>query len=197
MAYAQTFNPPELTTDAGTLRHQLENAFLFQGLQAPENITNSRLTFSFVLTADKASREYISGCNRMREQMENGGTQALAEAVGAFENCINATKRSLRLLERLGRQKDGGGITRDVRKLAQNASSTLTDVRDSVEHIDADIVSGEGLRLGDAHVLMITKTGDALEIGSKKISFLVLGGTVKALNEAGSGIIKYLLDQQA
>lgn len=197
MAYAQTFNPPDLPADAGTLRHQLENALLFQGLHAPANTTNSRLVLSFLLTADKASREYISGCNRMREQMANGGTQALAEAVGAFENCINATKRSLRLMDRLGRRQDGVEISRHVKKLAQNAGSALTDVRDGIEHIDADIVSGEGLQPGDAHMLMITKAGDALEIGSNKISFVALCATVKALNTAGSEIINCLLDQSS
>lgn len=195
MAYGPAFDPPELPADASTLRHQLEDAVLVQGRQGPDTTPTARLVLSYLFTTDKAAREYMSGCSRMRDHMQHGSMQARVEALGAFENCINATKRSLRLLERLAQDPRGPGIDRTVRKLAQNSRKTLTHVRDRIEHIDADIVADEGLQPGEAHMLTITKTGKALEIGANKISFATLRSTIKGLHSVGIGIVAELPKQ--
>ncbi|OHC65970.1 MAG: hypothetical protein A2045_08570 [Rhodocyclales bacterium GWA2_65_20] len=148
---------------------------------------------TYVITTDKAAREYVTGCRRIQDHMvAGGGIQAFVEGIGHFENCINSVKRALRALGRLGTQPDGPVIDRTVRKLAQSKSKTITNLRDAIEHMDADIVTGEGIPEGAPHLLTIDKQGDHLEIGTHQISIIELHGIVKALYFAGSAIIQAL-----
>ena len=131
--------------------------------------------------------------HRINDHMvANGGIQAYVEGVGHFETCINSAKRALRALGRLGTQPDAPAIDRTIRRLAQSWASTITDLRDAIEHIDSDIVSGAGVLEGDPHLLTIDKSGENLEIGSYRISVTRLHGVVKALHAAGLAIIHSL-----
>ena len=195
MAYAAEFSPPDLPSDAGTLRQQLEGVLFSRGQVGPEHISTTRLILAYVLVTDKAVREFRYGCTRMQDQVQRGGIDALAESLGAFENCVNATKRSLRLLERIASQRGAMTIDRTTRRLAQSSGTSLTDVRDCIEHVDADIVSDEGLQPGEAHMLMITKAGDALEIGPNRLAFSALGSTLRGLHAAGQSFLQAISEQ--
>jgi hypothetical protein len=148
---------------------------------------------TYMVTTDKAAREYMAGCRRVRDNVNaNGGIQAFVEGVGHFENCINATKRALRALERLGTQQDGPAIDRKIRKLAQSQTKTITHLRDAIEHMDAIIVSGAGIPEGLPHLLTIDKTGENLEIGTHQIPIAGLQGVVRALHVLGLAVIQAL-----
>ena len=121
-----------------------------------------------------------------------GGIQAFVEGVGHFENCINAAKRALRALGRLGTQQDGPTIDRTLRKLAQSQAKTVTDLRDAIEHMDEDIVSSAGIPEGAPHLLTLDKTGDNLEVGTHRIPVVGLHGVVRSLHAAGLAIIQAL-----
>lgn len=193
MAYLERFEPPELSAGTSTLRKQLELGMVFHARQVPPSPGTARLLMTYVITTDKAAREYMAGCRRVQDHMTaGGGIQAFVEGVGHFENCINALKRALRVLGRLGTQHDGPEIDRTIRKLAQSQAKTITDLRDAIEHMDADIVSDAGLPEGAPHLLTIDKTGANLEIGTHRISVAGLHGTVRALHSAGLAIIKAL-----
>lgn len=121
-----------------------------------------------------------------------GGIQAFFEGVGHFENCINSAKRALRALGRLGTQQDGPVIDRAIRKLAQSQATAITNLRDAIEHMDADIVTGAGIPEGDPHLLTVSKEGDQLEIGGYRISIIALQSVIKALYSAGFAMIQAL-----
>jgi hypothetical protein len=193
MAYLERFEPPELPAGASTLRNQLELGMVFHARQIPPSPSTARLLTTYMITTDKAAREYMAGCRRVRDHMNaNGGIQAFVEGVGHFENCINAAKRALRALGRLGTQQDGPALDRTIRKLAQSQAKTITDLRDAIEHIDADIVAESGIPEGLPHLLTIDKKGEHLEIGTHRIPVAGLQGVVRGLHAAGLAIIHVL-----
>ncbi len=193
MAYPERFEPPELLAGASTLRKRLELGMVFHAKQVPPSTSTARLLTTYMITTDKAAREYVAGCRRIQDHMTaGGGIQAFVEGVGHFENCINAAKRALRALGRLGSQQDRPAIDRNIRKLAQSQSKTITDLRDTIEHMDADIVSGSGVPDGAPHLLTIDKKGDNLEIGTHLIPIAGLQGVVNALHSAGLALIQAL-----
>ncbi len=193
MAYLERFGPPDLPSGASTLRCQLELGMVFHARQVPPSPSTSRLLTMYMITTDKAAREYAAGCRRVKDHMDaDGGIQAFVEGVGHFENCINSAKRALRALGRLGTQQDGPVIDRVIRKLAQSQATAITYLRDAIEHMDADIVTAAGIPEGDPHLLTINKQGDYLEIGAHRISIIALQSVVMALHSAGSAIIQAL-----
>lgn len=193
MAHIERFEPPELPAGASTLRIQLELGMVFHARQVPPTSSTVRLVTTYMITTDKAAREYMAGCRRVRDHMiAGGGIQSFVEGVGHFENCINSAKRALRALGRLGTQEDGPPIDRTIRKLAQSQATTITDLRDSIEHMDEKILSGSGIPEGAPHLLTIDKQGDNLEIGTHRIPIAGLQGVVRALHSAGLAIIQAL-----
>lgn len=151
MTYLATFNAPALEDVKSTLRWQLEAGIVFHARQVPNLPQAGRLLFAYVIVTDKAVREYRAGHGCISEHMAaGGGIRAFVEGVGHFENCINSTKRALRLLTRLANNPDVPALDRTVRRLAHVWSNEVTSVRDTIEHIDDDIMSVPGLPDGSA-----------------------------------------------
>lgn len=193
MAYLDRFEPPELPPGASTLRSQLALGMVFHARQVPPSQVTARLLTTYMVTTDKASREYMAGCRRVRDHMNaDGGIQAFFEGVGHFENSINATKRAVRALGRLGTQQGGPAIDRAIRKLAQSQSKAITALRDAIEHMDEGIVSDSGIPDGAPHLLTIDRAGDILEIGTHRLQIVSLQGTLGTLHTAGLAMIHAL-----
>lgn len=122
----------------------------------------------------------------------NGGIQAFVEGVGHFENSITAAKRAFRALGRLGTQQDGPTIDRTIRRLAQSQAATITNLRNSIEHMDEIIVSDSGIPEGSPHLLTIDKTGENLEIGTHQFPIFKLHDVLHTLHATGLSIIHAL-----
>lgn len=193
MAYLERFEPPELLAGASTLRNQLENSMVFHARQIPTSPSTTRLLMTYLITTDKAAREYNSGCRRVRDHMDaNGGIQEFVEGAGHFENCINATKRALRAFQKLGKSKaksDRLTIDRVIRKLATSFDRKISCIRNSIEHIDDDIFSDAGIPEGLPHLLTIDRKGENLEIGTHRMPIVDLRFAICALHDAGTAII--------
>ena len=193
MSHLATFDAPVLEAGHSTLRWQLEAGIIYNAREVPNLPDAGRLLFAYLVVTDKAVREYRAGYKRISEHMATGGdTAAYVEGVGHFENCINATKRALRLLTRLASQPKGPELDRTARRVANVWADQVTNVRDAIEHIDNDIVSEAGLPDGSAHMLTINGNGTQLEIGTHHITFVALAGTLQSLFRAGTEIVKAL-----
>ena len=193
MSNVATFDAPLLEAGQSTLRWQLEVGIVYHARQVPNLPDAGRLLFAYLVITDKAMREYSAGHKRISEHMSKGGdTAAYVEGVGDFENCINATKRALRLLKRLAEHPNGPELNRTSRRIADVWSNQVTDVRDAIEHIDNGIISKTGLPDGSAHMLTINAGGTQLEIGSHNITFIALAATLQSLFRAGKEIIQAL-----
>ena len=193
MTYLAAFDAPPLEDVTSTLRGQLAAGIVFHARQLPPLPKAGRLLFSYLLVTDKAVREYRAGYKCISEHMAaDGGITSFVEGIGHFENCINSTKRALRLLTRLANNPDIPSLDRTVRHLAQLWSDKVTGVRDAIEHIDYDIVSETGLPDGSAHMLTISHDGSQLEISSHSLTFVALASTLRSLLRAGTAMIQTL-----
>jgi hypothetical protein len=192
MAYIDQFDAPELKAEAATLRKQLELALVFHGRQIPTNSSTGRLLTTYLITADKAAREYIAGYRRIKDHIAGNGVQSFVEGVNHFETCINSAKRALRVLERIGAQRGGLILDRTIRNLARSRAETITSIRDSIEHIDTDILSDTAISEGNAHLLTLDKSGVKLEIGKNSITLVALHSAMEVLYKAGIAMVNGL-----
>jgi hypothetical protein len=192
MAYLSHFDPPLLDQKLGTLRGHFELGLILQGRQPPQNKSVSRLFTAYLIVVDKAIREYRSGCIMVMENMNSGGIRPYVEGTGHFETCINSVKRAMRLLTRIVRAPENPTADRQLRRSISVWEAQLTNVRDAIEHIDADILSNGGLDEGMAHLLTISNDGLRIEIGTYSIPLQALYSTIVSLHEAGSAMIQSL-----
>lgn len=192
MAYLSHFDPPLLDESLGTLRGHFELGLVLQGRQSPQNEVVSRLLTAYLIVVDKAIREYRSGCSKVIENMQSGGVTPYVEGTGHFETCINSVKRAMRLLTRIVRAPESPTNDRQIRRSATVWEKQLTDVRDAIEHIDADILSNGGVEEGMAHLLTVSNDGLRLEIGACSMPLTALHSTIASLHEAGSVMIQSL-----
>ena len=192
MAYLSKFDPPLLDSKSGSLRGQFQLGLILQGRQPPQNKAVSRLLTAFLIVVDKAVREYSAGCSRVQENMTSGGIRPYIEGTGHFETCINSVKRAMRLLTRIVNSSGGIATDRLVRRSISAWEKQLTDVRDAIEHIDADILRDEGIEEGMAHLLTISDDGERLEIAAHFIPISALHSTISSLHAIGSTMIQSL-----
>ena len=192
MAYLSHFDPPLLDENMGTLRGHFELGLLLQGRQPPQDKSVSRLFTAYLIVVDKAIREYRSGCIMVMENMKSGGIRPYVEGTGHFETCINSVKRAMRLLTGIARAPESPTADRQLRRSIRVWDTQLTNVRDAIEHIDADILSNGGLEEGMAHLLTISGDGLRLEIGAHSMPLHALHSTITSLHEAGSVMIQSL-----
>jgi hypothetical protein len=192
MAYLSKFDPPLFDESLGTLRGHLELGLILQGRQPPQDKAVSRFFTAYLIVVDKAIREYRSGCIKVMENMKSGGIRPFVEGTGHFETCINSVKRAMRLLTRIVRAPESPTADRQLRRSIAVWETQLTNVRDAIEHIDADILSNGGLEEGMAHLLTISDDGLNLEIGAHSMSLQALHSTIVSLHQTGSIMIQSL-----
>jgi hypothetical protein len=193
--YFEDLEAPEGEDLRPPLRLHFEVRVLFHGKRPPQTKATDRLLLAYVLVVDKAVREYIAGPTALLEHLRGeDGTVALIEGLGRFETCLNTAKRALRLLTMLGARADAPTLDRTVRNLAHARAGEVTNVRDTIEHIDRDILAPSGLKDGEAHLLMVNKEGTHLEIADHQISFCALRATLGALHRAGIEMVDALRD---
>ena len=192
MAYLSHFDPPLLDENLGTLRGHFELGLILQGRQPPQDKSVSRLFTAYLIVVDKAIREYRSGCIKVMENMKSGGIRPYVEGTGHFETCINSVKRAMRLLTRIVRAPESPTTDRQLRRSVTVWETQRTNVRDAIEHSDADILSNGGLEEGMAHLLTISDDGLHLQIGAHSMPLQALHSTIASLHEAGSVMIQSL-----
>ncbi len=142
---------------------------------------------NFVRLVDKAVRAYgaaraamimqIEDMNRLREAASRMAYEGMTlegsslPALGFtdhFEDCITATDRLLKLLERIKSAKMP--VVREVRVIVGAYSKDIRGLRNIIEHIAEEISKGE---FKDGQFIMIAPTvdGSAATLGSNRIAF--------------------------
>ncbi len=191
MPYIHSLDAPGVDDLKASLRTNFELRMVYHGKQPPPSQPTARLLFAYLLVVDKAVREYVTGDSALLKHIhDKGGTASFIEGVGHFETCVNTLKRALRLITMLGTKSDAPAFDRTLRKLAHARSEEITHVRDAIEHIDRDILSG--LQEGEAHLLTVDQAGEKLQITKHEIPFRALHTTIGALYKAGLDMIDAL-----
>jgi hypothetical protein len=190
MPYFTELNAPDLSDVGEPLATRMIVALLFHGKESPANAAESRLLTGFVMVTDKALREYKAGRETLILYSKSANQMALMfEGVGRMETCISSTKRAFRFLERLAALPATVQVDRTLRRLVQSWENSLTPIRDAIEHIDGDIVSENGIKPGDAHLLAMSNDGEHLEIFTHRLSLSDLAKALRSLHRAGLEIL--------
>jgi len=147
-----------------------------------------------VRLSDKAVLEYlrarqmvlaqINESNRPPEEMAKTGRIIYMFAfVDHMENCINACRRLLALLDRV---KSDTSIPDNapVKIAVEHAlSKDVFDFRNTIEHMEERIESGQ-IRDGEPVVLMLSADSKAIEVGRHRMSLESLASLLVALHGA-------------
>jgi len=149
---------------------------------------------NFVRLNDKALNEYQAARLAQIKLIECGGSEFLAGGwewflrfIGHFENCINATSRLIRMIDRILGERGALAVPRTQRRLIEACSKSILEIRNAIEHMDEAIQRGEVT--GDQPVMLnIGEPGDRATLGTFQVRFSDLAITLRRLNE----IAKYM-----
>jgi hypothetical protein len=190
--YINQLNVPDMMEARTSLRSKVVEAMVLHAKRTPSDTTTSRLFTSFLLRVDKSARECLAGREALVAYVGSSNETGLfIEGLGRYETCISTVKRAFRLFERLKNRSDFPMQDRTLRNLIHTWDRSVTDVRDGIEHMDERIAANE-LADGEAHALIVDKTGSFLELGSHRLSFIAVHGAIKNLYRAGTAMIEAL-----
>lgn len=146
----------------------------------------------FARLVDKGIYEYqlarehlvkqVMESKRPYEELVRGRIIYMDGFTNHLENCINAVGRLLRLRDKLLSQQLDPPIPKTLRKVLQASSSTLVDVRNTMEHMD-DVIRRDELEEGEVGILSLGKDQASAVIGGYSISFRDLETTLRKLHE--------------
>ena len=133
-----------------------------QGLSAREGLYRR----NFVRLVDQALKEYEDARIALVELISISGNEFVAGGWELFfrfirhlENCINATSRVIKIMQRIKSQPGSLAIPQMTRRLIESVSSNIADVRDAVEHME-EIIRKDELTSGQPVMLGIGEPGD-------------------------------------
>lgn len=108
--------------------------------------------------------DQIKEANRPAKEIEKTGRHiVLFGFTNHIEDCINAIRRTYKLLERIKTEEVSPPIPREIRRLLESKSADITNSRNLVEHID-EIISRDELAPNKPIMLAITKNSDGVKI---------------------------------
>jgi hypothetical protein len=189
MAYSETFIHRKIDDLNSLCGRFIRNAF-FYTKKIPEG-KQARLLTSIVVCTDKAKREYNFAVESMHKHHSvEGDYNDLIIGLGHFENCINAIKRSLRVLNRIKGEKDLPSIDKAILNIIQKYEPSITNIRDSIEHLEGELL--KSIEVGEAHLLAIKKDGLSLELGKNEIKISDIENVIRKLHLCTEEIINML-----
>lgn len=162
--------------DISDLTTPLLPALLAQALIGNKELSRKSSLYrnNFVRLVDKAIFEYQESRStiiaQIEEMVETGRVLHILNFTDHFENCINATARLLKLLDKIKNESRSPSISRLVRRLVEAYSKSIPDIRNAIEHM-AKIIQKDELIEGSPVMLAITDDADGAMIASYHIKF--------------------------
>jgi hypothetical protein len=152
----------------------------------------------FIRLLDKAVDEYnkarelivaqIAEGQRSSEEMTKDGRHIyMFKFVNHMENCTSSVRRILRFLDILKGKQDGLAFSRTVRKHIESLTSSIVDVRDTIEHMD-ERIQNDIFQSNEPVMLKISDTQDGIMIAAHSLKFSVLSTLIKKLHELGQSM---------
>ncbi len=111
----------------------------------PENFQSRLLEASYIRMVDHTIREYRSARTALLEHTRtpNDVMGPLFVATGHMEAFLISLRRAIRFLERIKRDKYTDQMPRRPLVLSSENIRLITDMRNSIEHLDKDIMNKE------------------------------------------------------
>lgn len=150
-----------------------------------------RLVDKAVYEYQKARDTLVAGVDDWNHPVEDMVKRGkLFKLTDHTENCINAVRRLLQLLDRIKSDSGAPIIDRMQRKSIETYSRSVKDVRDTIEHMDERIHKDQ---LGEDKpiVLKLSDQGDRVEIGDTYITFNDLAQTIRKLHEIAARLLEH------
>ena len=155
----------------------------------------------FIRLIDKAVDEYnaarelivaqIAEGRRSSEEMAKDGRHIyMFKFVDHMENCISSVRRIIRFLNVLKGNQDGLAFSRTVRKQIESLTSSIVDVRDTIEHMD-ERIQNDIIQTSEPVMLKISDTQDGIMIAAHSLKFSVLSTLIKKLHELGQSMAEW------
>src|SRR5439155_21748412 len=106
-----------------------------------------------------------------------------------LENCINATRRLLGIVERIKGDGKAAPIPRETRRLLESIRKQVIDVRDVIEHMD-ETVQKEGIKENEPVILSLSRERrDKVSIAGYSLELCRLGQTLRVLHRVGVALL--------
>jgi hypothetical protein len=150
---------------------------------------------NFVRLVDKAVLEYQEAHSALIKQIEEGGAEVIPTGAASFfrfihhfENCINATSRLLKLIERIKCEGGALHLPRLARRSIEAHGRGVPDIRNAIEHMD-EIIRKDELAEGQPVMLGIGGEGDTAVIAGYHVRFGDLALTLRRLHEVACHLL--------
>ncbi len=151
---------------------------------------------NFVRLVDQAVKEYEDARIALIEligisgnEFLTGGWELFFRFVRHLENCINATNRAIRTMERIKSEPGSLAVPKIARRLIKSISDDIRELRDAIEHMD-EIIQKDGLTGEQPVMLGIGEPGDRLILARYYVRFADLATTLRKLNEVAHLLVQ-------
>jgi len=188
--------------DISDLTTPLLPSLLVQALIGNKELSRKTILYrsNFIRLVDKAVFEYqesrstiinqIEEMQRPDEEMaETGRILYILNFTDHFENCINATARLLKLLDRIKKEYGPPSIPKVVRNSVKAHSKSISNVRIAIEHMD-EIIRKDEIVEGQPVMLSVGDNGDKATIASYHIKFNDLAITLHKLHAVAKQLLQ-------
>ncbi len=153
---------------------------------------------NFIRLIDKSVKEYLEAreaillqikeTNQSSEEMQKKGRVLyILRFVDHAENCVNAIRRLLHLLEFMKKERMSPSIPKIPRKLIEAHGNIIRKIRNTVEHLDEKIQKDEHGE-GEPVMLFLAEDEKSMVIGKLNLRFCDLESVIRNFYNIG----KYL-----
>jgi hypothetical protein len=149
----------------------------------------------YVRLVERSIVEYQRARAAIYRLLQPGGLQDYYDAQDHFENCIHNVHRAILYLERLRRfgfrKRDGSVFIprpRDLEVLSETARQAVRNLRDSIEHLDQDIVEG---RIPHADPVALHAGRTSIRLQGNEVSYEDLARWITQLHGFASLMSRY------
>lgn len=154
---------------------------------APTTVPGETLAIGFVRLLDHALIEYELARTRLEEAQATRHLSARLRTQAHLETCIWAMHRALSFLERLHTcgfyLGDGTPLvprSRGLEVIRRDARDRIRNLRDAVEHVEKDVISGQTDPRGPI-TLKLEQTG--VSLGGAEVTFVELARWLRQMYE--------------
>lgn len=154
---------------------------------------------NLVRLVDKANYEYmlarsaildqIAESQRPSDQMLKGRIIYMFGFTNHMENCLNAVRRVIGLLEVLRSDLSAPVQDRITRRLVDAHAAPLIDIRDILEHMGS-AVNADEIQDGQAVILSLGSDESSVCIGPYKMSFASLSTIIYAIHSEATRLLE-------
>ena len=130
----------------------------------------------------------IAEANRSVEEMQKGRKVYMFNFTDHMENCINAIRRLLRLMEILRKDQSAPQQDRTSRRLVEANQNALIDVRNVFEHLN-DAIVGNEIEDGCPVMLCLGDDQTSVRIGKHNLTFASLVSVIKSLHSEATALL--------